>query len=214
MRLYFDHHDPYWKPIEKKPDQFQRTQDNALTLKTTAKSVRPTTTKKIRPIDFNYVGVEGMGHRLTKMASAYHLAVRINAVERIIPDWKNCVPIPTSMNQSMGYRSYIWDHLFGPQDVTMPAETVFEPEISKGVIAFRRGVCHSNSNGSSIPNGTNVVRIINECPGYSSSKYIHKKSTLDLPFLLSKQRTDEEFYETLQSRFMAIHKKRFDLFFE
>jgi hypothetical protein len=143
----------------------QRTQDYALTLTTAAKSVRHTTTKKIRPIDFNYVGVSGLGHRLTKMASAYHLAVRINAVERIIPDWKNCEGIPPTRNEYMGYRCYIWDHFFGPHDVTMPDATVFEPEINRGVIDFRRGLrCNSKSNAT-IPNGTNVVRIVNKCPG-------------------------------------------------
>jgi hypothetical protein len=43
---------------------------------------------------------------------------------------------------------------------------------------------------------------------------VREKSILDLPFLLSKQRTDEEFYEKLRSRFVALHRKRFDLFFE
>jgi hypothetical protein len=37
---------------------------------------------------------------------------------------------------------------------------------------------------------------------------------MNLPFLLSKQRTDEALYEMLRSRFMAIHKDRFDRFFE
>eukprot|EP00978_Attheya_sp_CCMP212_P002530 scaffold5140_cov53-Attheya_sp.AAC.4 len=194
-------------PWRQMPDQ-----QNALALTTVVKSVMATT-KKIRPINFSYVGVNGLGHRLTKMASAFHLAVRINSVENITPDWKNCAGPPPPINQSVGHRSYIWDHLFGPQDVIMPDETVFEPEINRGVIDFRRGLCRSKSNVT-IPNGTNSVRIINECPGYKSSKYVREKSTLDLPFLLSKQRTDEEFYDKLRSRFLALHKKRFDMFFE
>jgi hypothetical protein len=151
------------------------------------------------------------------MASVYHLAVRINTVDHITPDWKNCAGIPPTVNQSMGYRSYIWDHFFGPQDVTIPDETVFEPEINRGVIDFRRRLmCRSKANGTSIHkhNGTNVVRIINECGGYSARKYVRRDILPDLPFLLSKQRTDEAFYEMLRSRFMILHKKRFDLFFE
>jgi hypothetical protein len=192
------------------PNLVQLYQENA---PTTAKTV---TTKKIRPIDFNYVGLNGLGHRLTRMASAYHLAVKLNSVERIIPDWKNCEgPLPT-LNQSTGYQSFIWDHLFGPQNVTIPDETFFGPEINRGVVDFRRGLCHRSKSNVTLPNGTNVlrVRMINACPGYAPRKYVGNLDTMHLPFLLSKQRTDEAFYEMLRSRFMAIHKNRVDRFFE
>lgn len=168
-----------------------------------------------RPVIFNHVSVSGLGHRLGRMSSSFHLAVRLNTVDRIHPDWKNCFPLPQKQANSSEYRSNIWDVLFGPDDLKIPPVDAFKEEILNGTINFHREPCQFASkekrpfNPNPSNNQTLTYRTINEVPGYDNFFL-----QFDLPFTLSKQRTDEEFYRLLTSRFLSLHRKQFDSFFE
>eukprot|EP00977_Amphora_coffeiformis_P009982 scaffold2335_cov175-Amphora_coffeaeformis.AAC.9 len=138
-----------------------------------------------------YNGFAGLGHRLMRMAAAYHLAKTLNLTQ-FTASWgsecgRNNVGDPD-----------IFHHLFGRQDMTViPSnEHLFSwLNTSRGVPLF-------------YPNDTRkrYLLIGNEVPGYSHHLAMKWLKILTKNGFHGKQESDIEFYTQLQKRFRFKNK--------
>ena len=75
---------------------------------------------------FYHRAISGLGHRLARVSSLFHLAVIVSSstdslrISYIHNDWKNCEPYP--MEESSTYKSYVWEMLLGSDNITVPTD--------------------------------------------------------------------------------------------
>jgi len=155
---------------------------------------------------FYYRATNGVGHRLARLSSVFHLAVALSStnslrISHIKTDWKNCEPHePFPANT---YKSLIWEMLFGPENIPVPTDMKYKD----------LDWCSKSAHNKYTSVDEKQVFIFNnEAPGY------HKQSAVSREGLLrddikSKVQTDAYFYSYLQTRFRLSHDLEFRKFF-
>lgn len=136
---------------------------------------------------YEYHATRGLGHRLTRIASAYHLAGRLGVGLR--QEWGEC---PGANTGAVGVTDNvkIWDYLFGESEMLVERPSSTHPLRTESV-----------SSVSSSPLGS----IANEVPGYkpySTNKLRHGD--------LAKHLFDSSviFYQQLRARFVQRHSSQ------
>jgi hypothetical protein len=153
----------------------------------------------VPPLDMRYVGVAGLGHRLMRMSSAYHLA-RALQVPSLDVFWRGYCP--------KRYRSKpnVFHLLFGEDPFTIPSSSSNEnhlfPFVNHDTAASLLDFVHGARNSSAHSNLTknSQLKIINEVEGYTHIYESKDIEGLEPPFY-GKLITDYEFYSRLIERY-------------
>mmetsp|Transcript_16479 Transcript_16479/g.47386 ORF Transcript_16479/g.47386 Transcript_16479/m.47386 type:complete len:525 (-) Transcript_16479:215-1789(-) len=133
---------------------------------------------------YEYRAARGLGHRLTRIASAYHLAHRLGV--GLHQEWGEC----PSAGATEGPDVKIWDQLFGEGDLRVGRSSASSPKASIDFTPSRPP-----------PLGS----ISNEVPGYkpySTHKLRHGDLANDL------FHTSVDFYHQIRARFVQRRSER------
>lgn len=158
------------------------------------KSGKEDRARRTSPLDFRYVGVAGLGHRLIRMSSAYHLAsaLRVPSMDVV---WRGYCP---KQARSM---PNIFHLLFGNEPFAISssnsalADAIF-PFVNHGSASSLLDYVHSAPNSTK----NNQLKLINEVEGYTHMYEAEDIKGLKPPFY-GKIATDFEFYSRLMDRY-------------
>lgn len=152
-------------------------------------------------LKIRYVGVAGLGHRLIRMSSAYHLA-RVLHVTPLDVFWKGFCP------RRYKHKPNIFQLLFGDDPLQVPSlesdHTNLFPFLNHSSLLSLQ--CHLFSGGMNCNNSTSIiqkkypVKLFNEVEGYTHLYSNADVNGLNPPFF-GKIDTDYEFYTRLIQRF-------------
>jgi len=148
------------------------------------------------PLKIKYVGAAGLGHRLIRMSSVYHLA-RILQVPKIDIMWRGYCP--------KRYRSKpnIFDLLFANSTtIQVPSMATRDQKILFPFLSHKTPESLSRALFGDFDNTTRIreVKIINEVEGYIHSYDNDAMLDVNPPFY-GKLMTDYEFYNVLLERY-------------
>ncbi|KAL3943417.1 MAG: hypothetical protein SGBAC_002499 [Bacillariaceae sp.] len=148
------------------------------------------------PLKVKYVGVAGLGHRLIRMSSIYHLS-RILQVPEIDVMWRGFCP-----KQNGAKPPNIFQLLFGNSTLKVPSlhhndRKVLFPFLSHDTPeSLSRALFPNTKEASSKTQKIQEVKIINEVEGYTHAYDNQAIQTVNPPYY-GKLMTDFEFYTNL-----------------
>eukprot|EP00980_Cylindrotheca_fusiformis_P029072 scaffold22713_cov139-Cylindrotheca_fusiformis.AAC.9 len=166
----------------------------------------------VNPVDIRYVGVAGLGHRLIRMSSAYHLA-RALEVSSLDVFWRGFCPSQSRSKPNIF--QFLFDNDAIDVSTEISADMVLFPFANHSSASSLKGFVFGASMNT---NSTKKyqLKIVNELEGYTHMYEAKDVEGLDPPFY-GKLETDFEFYSRLIERFkyrtnvdelLAFHAKK------
>lgn len=154
-----------------------------------------------------YVGNFGLGHRLSKMSAAYHLAQRLKVVMEA--QWGSCAADDTSLGEAIP----IFDYLFGgnvlvplqdPLTTPLDGDSGSQPFTSKRL--WIKNDCHGYYAGQ---NFKNARQPIPDSYTHDNHPGIDNKNQPDNGSpMFDKMDSDGRLFQELQDRFLQTQKSR------
>ena len=197
--------------ISKEPttddDEEEEEEDTRLPSMATSKRLREELIEENRkqrnnmskePIQIFHRAVSGLGHRIGKMTSAYHLVGAMNLTNGLSNSWGwECQGKKENSTETMD----IFYYLFGDDLLSVPTTKTQRPMIDHPyLVGLRRQITDASAR-LQIKDADKGVRIINEIPGYMCLTTAKQISELPLEIMKDKVHSDFELYTRLRGLF-------------